>query len=57
MDKLVLLSIVAITIAVPAVAAAERNPARALRKVLVWMVVGTFAYVVAVVIIYPRLLG
>jgi hypothetical protein len=57
MEKLVLLSIVAVTIAVPAAAAAERNSRVALRKTLAWMLIGIFAYLASVVFIYPRLLG
>jgi hypothetical protein len=57
MEKLVLLSIVAVTIIVPAVAAAEPNPRRALRKALAWTVLGILAYVISVIFIYPRLIG
>jgi hypothetical protein len=56
MEKLVLLSILAITIVAPAVAAAERSPGLALRKVVVWTLIGIFAYLIAVLFIYPRLL-
>jgi len=56
MEKLVLLSIVAITILVPAMAATEPNPTVALRKVLAGTLVGIFAYLVAVMFVYPRLL-
>jgi hypothetical protein len=57
MEKLVLFSIVAATIAVPAVAATERNARVALRKALVWMVIGIAVYVGCVVFVYPRLQG
>lgn len=57
MEKLVLLSIVALTVIVPAVAATERNPRVALQKVLAWTLIGIFAYLVSVMFIYPRLLG
>jgi len=57
MAKLVLLSIVAVTIVLPAIAASERNPRLALQKALAWTLVGIFAYLVAVVFIYPRLVG
>ena len=57
MEKLVLLSIVAVMIVVPAVAAGERNPRLALRKAVLWTLIGILAYVASVVFIYPRLLG
>ncbi|HYS09561.1 MAG TPA: hypothetical protein VEP66_12490 [Myxococcales bacterium] len=57
MEKLILLSIVAVTIVVPAVAATEPNPRRALRKALAWTVIGIFGYLISVIFIYPRLIG
>jgi hypothetical protein len=57
MEKLILLSIVAVTIVVPAVAAIEPNPRRALRKALVWTVIGIFGYLISVIFVYPRLIG
>jgi hypothetical protein len=57
MEKLVLFSIIALTIIVPAVAATERNARLALQKVLAWTLIGIFAYLVAVMFVYPRLLS
>ena len=57
MEKLLLISIVALTIVVPAVAAAERNARLALQKTLAWMLIGIFAYLVSVVFVYPWLHG
>ena len=57
MEKLILLSIVAVTIIVPTVAVTEPNPRRALRKALVWTVLGILAYLISVIFIYPRLIG
>jgi predicted membrane channel-forming protein YqfA (hemolysin III family) len=57
MPKFILMSILAISIVIPAIAASEQNPRLALRKALVWTVLGIFAYVIAVVFVYPRLLG
>lgn len=57
MQKLILFSIVAITIAAPAVAAAERSPRLALQKTLAWTLIGIVAYVASVLLVYPRLLG
>jgi len=52
MEKLVLLSIVAVTIAVPAVAAAERNSRVALRKTLAWMLIGLLPAIVGTISLY-----
>lgn len=57
MQKVILMSILAVSIIVPAIAAQERNPRLALRKALVWTVAGIFAYVIAVLFVYPRFLG
>ena len=57
MQKIVLMSILAISILVPAIAAREPNPRRALRKAVFWMLIGICVYVLAVLFIYPRLLG
>jgi hypothetical protein len=57
MPKFVLMSILAISIVIPAIAASEQNPRLALRKALFWTVLGIFGYVIAVVFVYPRLLG
>ncbi len=57
MEKLVLFSIVVVTIIAPAVAAAERNPRLALQKALAWTLIGILAYLVSVLFIYPRLVG
>jgi cell division protein FtsW (lipid II flippase) len=57
MAKLILLSIVAVTVAIPALAARERNPRRALRKALTWTFIGIVAYVLSVIFLYPRFVG
>jgi predicted membrane channel-forming protein YqfA (hemolysin III family) len=57
MQKLILLSILVITVAVPVIAARDANPRRGLRKALSWTAVGVVTYTLAVVFIYPRLLG
>jgi hypothetical protein len=56
MGKLLLLSILALTIVVPSLAARERSPRLALQKTVAWMLCGICAYVVSVMFIYPRLL-
>ena len=57
MEKLVLLSIVVVTILAPAVAATERSPRLALRKVVAWMLAGIVVYLGLVMFVYPRLQG
>jgi cyanate permease len=57
MQKVILMSILAVSIIVPAIAARERNPRLALRKVLLWTAIGVFGYVMALLFIYPRFLG
>jgi hypothetical protein len=57
MQKIILFSIVALTIAAPAVAATERNPRIALQKTLAWTLIGILAYLASVLLVYPRLLG
>jgi len=53
-QKLILVSILALPVILPAVAAREPNPRRALRKLLAWSAVGLLAYLLAVVFLYPR---
>jgi hypothetical protein len=57
MPKIVLVSILALTIILPLLAARDPNPGRALRKLAVWMAVGLVAYWLAVLLVYPRFLG
>jgi cyanate permease len=57
MQKIILMSILAVSIVLPAIAAHERNPRQALRKALLWTVVGVFGYAFAVLFLYPRFLG
>jgi len=55
MQRLILISIIALTIVTPAIAAREPNPWRAVRKLLAWTAVGLCAYELAVLFLYPRL--
>jgi hypothetical protein len=57
MQKVILMSILAVSIIVPAIAAHEQNPRVALRKALLWTVLGVFGYVMGLLFIYPRFLG
>jgi hypothetical protein len=54
MQKLILVSIIAITIVVPAVAAREPDPRKALRNAVIWTLMGIVLYALSVVFIYPR---
>jgi hypothetical protein len=55
MQKVVLISIIAVTIVVPALAARDGNPRRALKKMVLWTALGIAAYVISLLFIYPRL--
>ena len=55
MSKLVLLSIVIATIALPARAARESSPRKGLRKVIIWMLVFEVFYVLALIFLFGRL--
>lgn len=54
MQKLVLVSILLVSILAPALAARERSPRLALQKALAWTLGGILLYVLAVLYIYPR---
>jgi hypothetical protein len=55
MQRLILMSILALTIVTPAVAARATNPRHAVRKLLAWTAVGLCVYELAVLFVYPRL--
>lgn len=55
MQKLLLMSIMAGIIALPALAARDPHPARALKKVLRWIAALDVAYYLAIRFIYPHL--
>ena len=55
MEKILLVSIVAITFIGPALAAGIQHPRVALRKAVLWTGIGVLAYLASVVFIYPRL--
>lgn len=54
MQKLILVSILVLTVAAPALAVRDPHGRRSLRKVIVWMLAGVCAYVFAVIFLYPR---
>jgi len=55
MQKLLLVSILAIAIVPPALAARHPHPGIALRKALLWTFLGVSTYVLCVLFLYPRL--
>jgi hypothetical protein len=55
MQKLVLISIIVVSMVAPIIASRTENPRLAFRKVLLWCLVGIALYVLAVLLIYPRL--
>jgi hypothetical protein len=54
MSRLVLASILLLLIAAPLLAARDPNPIRAMRRLLLYVLVVHLAYAFAVVVIYPR---
>jgi hypothetical protein len=56
-QKLILMSILVLSIALPVRAAAEPRPGLALRKAVWWMVAAIVGYTFAVVFVYPRFVG
>ena len=55
MQKFILISIILVTVLVPALAARERNSRLALQKMLAWTVLGIALYVLSLLFVYPRL--
>ncbi len=56
-QKLILISMAAMTVLVPIAAARNPRPGFALKRTVWWMVTAICFYVAAVVLIYPRVLG
>jgi len=55
MQKLILMSILVITFAVPAVLARDASARRGLRRTIYGMMLAIFLYVLAVIFLYGRL--
>lgn len=55
MSKLILLSVLVAMVALPAWAARERHPRRALKRAVLLMVAFNLAYAFAVLVLVPRL--
>lgn len=55
MGKLLLISVIVATIALPMRAARHPSPARALRRALAWTAAYYAAYLVAILYVLPRL--
>jgi hypothetical protein len=56
MAKLILVSIIFATVAIPIVAARDPHPVRGLKKALFYAFLFNVAYLVGVLLIYPRVL-
>ena len=55
MQKLVLISVIILSVVAPVIAARTENPRLAFRKALRWCLIGIAVYVLALLVIYPRL--
>ncbi len=55
MAKLILLSVLFMTVTLPILAARERHPARAVRRVILYAVLFNLAYAFGVLVIIPRI--
>lgn len=57
MQKLLLVSILVVTIAVPAAAARAATPALGLRRVVWWMLAAMAGYALAIMFVFPHLVS
>ncbi len=57
MSKLLLISILAITIGVPIAASRATTPGLALRRLVWWMLAGIGIYAFVIMFVYPRLVS
>lgn len=57
MQKLILMSVVVMLVALPIRAAAERDPRLALKRALWWSFTAVFVYVLLLLFVYPRYVG
>lgn len=57
MQKVILMSIVALSIVLPTVVAREADARRAVRKLVIGTIIGICIYLAAVILAYPRFLG
>ena len=57
MQKLLLVSILVVTLAVPVAAARAASPALGLRRVVWWMLAAIAGYALAVMFVFPRLIS
>lgn len=55
MQKLLLLSILLATVALPMMAARAPRPVRGFMKMIVWVLAFDFLYLIGVLYVYPRL--
>ncbi|MCE9668353.1 hypothetical protein LY474_11070 [Myxococcus stipitatus] len=55
MAKLILMSVLILTIALPAKAARDADPVRGLKKAILWVILFNAAYTYGVIVWVPRL--
>ncbi|MCP3165822.1 MULTISPECIES: hypothetical protein [Myxococcus] len=55
MAKLILMSVLFLTITLPAIAARDENPMRGLKKAILWVILFNAAYTYGVIVWVPRL--
>jgi hypothetical protein len=55
MKKLLLLSILVATVAIPMIAATDRSAIRGLRRTVLWMAAFNLCYLIAIIYVWPRL--
>jgi hypothetical protein len=54
MQKIVLMSVLVLSLVAPTIASRSQNPRLGLRKTLLWCFTGIFFYMLALLFIYPR---
>jgi hypothetical protein len=56
MAKLILISIIFSTVAIPVVASRDTNPVRGMKKVILYALLFHAVYLLSVLLVYPRVL-
>jgi hypothetical protein len=54
MQKIVLMSVLVLSLVAPTIASRNPNPRLGLRKTLLWCFTGIFIYVLALLFVYPH---
>jgi hypothetical protein len=56
-DKLLLMSVIFATVVIPALASRLQSPKRGLKQAIILMFLFNFCYMIAMIKVWPRLLG